>query len=233
VIDLIYLAKGRKEFTRASLDALMTNTNWRLATLIVYTDGDDFPALANAQVRKTVHGGPVAIMNAYLAGPGTNVFAKIDNDVIVPPNWLDICLGVMNNNPELGLLGIEGHKSRTPAPWAKGMYAPAPELNGDHPAGYAGCSMIGGIGLMRRDAFLVNDPMKPHSIYGGFSDWQLRHPEVVKGWVAPPLDVFLLDRLPMEPWASLSKEYIRTGQQRPWTNYDPADSKLWDWWRNA
>jgi hypothetical protein len=233
VIDLIYLAKGRREFTRASLDALMANTNWRLARLIVYTDGDDFPELANAQVRKTVLGGPVAIMNAYLAGLGTPVFAKIDNDVIVPAGWLEHCLTVMEANPDLGLLGIEPPRSRTPAPWKNGVREADPELqerrSGTCPT-YAACGMIGGIGLMRRSAFRTADPMTPHSIYGGFSDWQLRHTEVVKGWICPPLDLFLLDRLPIEPWASFSKEYIGTGQQRPWTNYDPMDSALWDWW---
>lgn len=234
MIDLVYLAKGRREFTRASLDALMSNTNWRLARLIVYTDGDDFPGLVNAQVRTAVHGGPVAIMNAYLAVAGTEIFAKIDNDVILPPRWLDKALETMRQNPRLGLLGIEPPASRAPAPWRNGQREPEPELDG-RPTfpGYASCGMIGGIGLMRRSAFTPADPMKPHSIYGGFSDWQLRHPEVEKGWIAPPLDLFLLDRLPIEPWASLSKRYIAEGQQRPWTNYDPADAALWNWWRNA
>lgn len=233
MIDLIYLAKGRREFTRASLGALMQNTNWRLARLIVYTDGDEFPAtLLNAQVRKAVHGGPVAIMNAYLAGTGTEVFAKIDNDVIVPPGWLERCLDVMEANDGLGLLGIEPPASRTPAPWRNGQREAEPEkyVRGE---GYAQCSMIGGIGLMRRSAFATSDPMTPHSIYGGFSDWQLRHPKIQKGWICPPLDLFLLDRLPVEPWASLSKRYIAEGQQRPWTNYDPAASALWEWWTKS
>ena len=37
-----------------------------------------------------------------------------------------------------------------------------------------------------------------------------------------PLKVFLLDRLPGEPWASLSRKYIAKGWQRAWSGYDPA-----------
>ena len=230
MIDLIYLAKGRSEFTRASLDALMANTNWKLARLIVYTDGDPWSFLSRSEVRMAPYGGPVAIMNAYLAGPGTPIFAKIDNDVIVPPGWLDRCLGVMEkygHNCGLDLLGIEPWESRTPAPWTNGKREPD-FWERDLP--FVSCNSIGGIGLMRRSAFATADQMKPRAIYGGFTDWQLQHSEVQKAWIYPSLDLFLLDRLPVEPWATLSKEYIRTGRQRPWTNYDPADSALWDWW---
>jgi hypothetical protein len=75
--------------------------------------------------------------------------------------------------------------------------------------------------------------MVPHGTYGGFTDWQLLHKEVRKGWILPPLKVFLLDRLPMEPWASLSRKYIAAGDQRPWANYKPADAHLWSWWNFA
>ena len=73
--------------------------------------------------------------------------------------------------------------------------------------------------------------MKPHSTYGGWTDWQIQHTEIIKGWLCPPIKLFLLDRLPMEPWASLSKRYIAEGQQRPWSLYDQKDAaQLWQWW---
>jgi hypothetical protein len=233
MVDILYLAKGRPEFTEASLAALLANTNWKRARLVIYTDGAEFRASSSIEVRRGEYGGPVAIMNDYLGRNPSEIFAKIDNDTIVPPGWLDECLEAMEGNPELGLLGIEPPTSRTPAPWANGKRIPAPEY-GANPAyrGYAPCDMIGGVGLMRKRPFLTLDAMKPHGQngVGGFSDWQTRNPGVVKGWIVPPLNLFLLDRLPVEPWASLSKEYIASGLQRPWTNYAPSDSALWDWW---
>lgn len=225
MIDILFPIWGREDFTEAAQDALVSNTRWGNAHVVEYS-------------RST---GPVAIMNDYLSKPGSEIFAKIDNDTIVPPGWLDQALMVMEENPELDLLGIEPPASRTPAPWLppSGQFT-APELTGPHvlkgsgntARGYAPCDMIGGIGLMRRRAFAGRLPMQPHGPLGtgGFSDWQLQHPEVTKGWIIPPLNVFLLDRLPIEPWASLSKRYIAEGVQRPWTNYSAEDSHLWEWW---
>ena len=43
MIDLLFLAKGRPEFTRASFAALYANTNWDLVEKIhIYTDGGLF-----------------------------------------------------------------------------------------------------------------------------------------------------------------------------------------------
>ena len=253
-IDLLYLAKGRDEFTAASFHALLANTNWALvSTLWIFSDGGSIASAfscglpSKAGFDENSYGGPVAIMKRYLSMPAEpQVFAKIDNDVIVPPGWLDACAPAMDRNPGLDLLGIEPPISRTPAPWANGKRAPAPEENyaqglstdmlrrgyGVPSLGYVHCDMIGGIGLMRRSAFAKGAPMVPHGPngVGGFSDWQARTSSVTKGWIMPPLNVFLLDRLPVEPWASLSKRYIAEGLQRPWTNYAPEDHALWDWW---
>lgn len=234
MVDILYLAKGRPEFTQASLAALLANTNWKLARLVIYTDGAEFRAASSIEVRRGEYGGPVAIMNDYLARGASEVFAKIDNDTIVPPGWLDKGLAVMDASSELGLLGIEPPMSRTPAPWmGKSRPLPAPEMWAPMGSLYAPCDMIGGIGLMRRRPFLTADAMRPHGPngVGGFSDWQLRNPAVTKGWIVPPLNVFLLDRLPTEPWVSLSKEYIASGLQRPWTGYPASASALWDWWK--
>ena len=251
-IDLIYLVHNRKEMTCASLLALEANTNWsRVASLRFYLDGneDGVHAIAEtfgslrvvaglAKFERGVHGSPVQAMQNYLWTPGTPVFAKLDNDAMVPPGWLDRCLAVMDRAPELDLLGIEPPLSRTTPPWARGRRERVPE---EHPelwraqngVGYAQCPYIGGIGLMRRRAFTGHAAMKPHSIYGGFTDWQVREPAVVKGWILPTMPVFLLDRLPIEPWRSLSQKYIAKGWQRPWSVYRPEDSWLWNWWFGA
>lgn len=215
-IDILFPTYHRSEFTAASIRALLRNTNLRGRIVVDNDEGRN--------------SGPVAAMNRLLAQPGTEIFAKIDNDTIVPPGWLEQCVAVMEAHPELDLLGIEPPASRTPAPWGRKMSDPESRTTAS--AGYARCEMIGGIGLFRRRAFEGRAPMRPREKngVGGFSDWQTNHPAVVKGWIVPPLNVFLLDRLPIEPWASLSKTYIAKGWQRPWTNYKPQDHGLWDWW---
>jgi hypothetical protein len=263
MIDIVFAAKGRPEFTRESLKALAANTDWPLVRkLVFYTDGSkEFDVLSDVDVPVEVYhpmvlctspvGGPVNIMIHYLERDPSQVWAKIDNDVIVPPGWLARAGHVMDMCPELSFLGLEPPLSRTPAPWSGGKRIPTPEFGPEHHgrlsvealhrAGilrdpvepiYAKCDAIGGVGLMRTEAFAGHD-MKQHSTYGGFTDWQLRRKDLVKGWIVPPINLFLLDRLPFEPWASLSKQYIAAGVQRSWTNYDETSSKLWEWWLNA
>lgn len=91
---------------------------------------------------------------------------------------------------------------------------------------------IGGIGLMRGRAFEGQRMPKPNGRFG-FTIWQKHHPAVVKAWLRPSLPVFLLDRMPMEPWRSLSVEYVANGWQRQWDAYTEADRPLWNWWKGA
>jgi hypothetical protein len=278
-LDILFLAKNRLEFTRQSLAALEANTNWDLVrSVCVWDDGSERETadyLKSWFDRMTVKywrvpkglvwliaghrgvGAPASVMNLFLGDPfWTNesrpeLFAKIDNDTILPPCWLDRCTAVMEAHPELDLLGIEPPASRVPK-IAGGRRSLAPEtdqgtivggyhedgelVNGKYTdkwvPGYAPCQSIGGIGLMRTRAFLENAPLKPHSTYGGFTEWQLQHLDVVKGWIVPPLEVFLLDRLPIEPFVSLSRKYEAAGWQRPWSKY-PKDSTLWKWWKSV
>lgn len=239
--DIVFLAHGRPEFMRASADALHKNTNWELVDRILwYTDGltymSNVPGNSPMQRKLTlicdVLGGPVNIMNHYLANNPAPVLAKIDNDVIVPPGWLDRGLDVMRSHPELSFLGLEPPASRTRSPYG-GKLPAAPEAHAMacKSTGYARCDAIGGVGFMRTSAWAGRAPMVQHSTYGGFTDWQLRHPDLVKGWIIPPLKLFLLDRLPIEPWASLSRKYEAAGMQRFWTRYPmEAAPSLWEWW---
>lgn len=224
MIDILYLAHGRSSFTYASLSTLKANTDLTKVRLVIYTDGEPLwtrvdlrgePAIVN----EDPFGGPVAIMNHYLMkGSPTDIFVKLDNDVIVPPGWLERGAYVMGTNPTLGLLGIEPPSSTIRVDLSGAVDGCVP------------CDSIGGIGFMRRRAFDGQDSMRPHSIYGGFTDWQIRHPEIKKAWLAPPLKLFLLDRLPIAPWRELSASYIAMGQQRAWASYPVADSHLWEWW---
>ncbi len=222
MIDLLYLAYNRKEFTTESLKALKANTDWtRVRKTFLYDDGSEDGArelLAAAELPVETEkvfkklNGPVAVMNDYLRRKSAAVFAKVDNDVILPPRWLEECLSVMDAGKELGLLGIEAF-FKVAEGQAKRSYVPAKH--------------IGGIGLMRSACF--KSLPKPNGRFG-FTAWQMQNKDVVKGWLNPSLPVILMDRLPMEPWRSLSTQYRNKGWQRTRDFYGDAERATWEWW---
>jgi hypothetical protein len=87
---------------------------------------------------------------------------------------------------------------------------------------------IGGIGVFRTSAWDNRQAMEPDGLYG-FTAWQDQN-KLRTAWISPPLDVFLLDRLPREPWMSYGKKYIENKWQRPWGMYDETYAHLWQWW---
>lgn len=224
MIDLIYLAFNRLEMTRATLTALLDNTEWNLVRkFIIYDEGSSDGTREYLQSTKYPHpaslifrkiGGPVAITKHYLAHAPAEIFAKIDNDTMLPPFWLSECLKAMH--PKLDLLGIEA------------FY---PVQSGQIQRGYTAAKHIGGIGLMRSRCF--KSMPKEHGPGGrfGFTSWQIANKGVSKGWINPSLPVFLLDRMPMDPWLSLSQAYVKKGWQRDWAKYTDERKELWSWWK--
>jgi hypothetical protein len=225
MIDILYLAHNRLEFTKASLAVLIENTNWQhVDKLIIYDDSSSdgtseylqkyvFPI--KTDLRFGIFGSPVSIMNDYLCNLDSHdhrVFAKIDSDTMVPTRWLDTCLSVMSRNPDLDLLGIEAFNQ---------------VITGNGERGYTQARYIGGIGMMRAGAFVTLP--RPSGRFG-FTAWQENTPRVKKGWIDPSLPVFLLDRLPREPWRSLALEYVAKGWAREWGPYSENDKALWSWW---
>jgi len=224
-VDLLFLAHNRLEFTRESLAALAAGTDWDRVALHLYDDlstdgaGDvlkDAAKSMGGELTRRKFGSPVAAMNDLLLRHTTREFvAKVDNDTVVPPGWLDECLGVMDRHPELDLLGIEAF---TPP--------------GDGPRTYRPGPHIGGIGLFRRRAFRTRPNVDGR--FFGFTAWQQKNARC--GWIAPALPVFLLDRMPTEPWRSLTERYIGKGWQRRWNpsvrpDYDAQrDAWMWKWW---
>lgn len=223
MIDLLYLAYNRLAFTKETVKAMIANTDWtQVSRLLVYDDGSKdgtreflrdvkFPVATSLVFRK--FGGPVAIMNDYLSRKPADVFAKIDNDVVLPPGWLPECLNVLGAHKELDLLGIEAFFAVQDGT-VKRKYTPAKH--------------IGGIGLMRRRCFITLP--KPNGRFG-FTAWQTANKGVIKGWLNPSLPVILLDRMPMEPWISLSSEYRAKGWQRSRPPYNDAERTVWEWWK--
>lgn len=228
MIDVLYLSHNRLEYTRESFGRLCANTNWELVDrLYVYddrsTDGTfewlastllDPPPVWSILIPHSL-GSPVAVMNDWLDRRGGEVerFAKVDNDVAMPPGWLDVLNSVMDDDPRLELLGTEG--GRMGDNWPRW--------------GWESCSHIGGVGLMKTSAFRRR-PRPEANGYYGFTSWQ-QHQNPVRGWVTPDLRSVLLNLIPVEPWLSLSDEYIAKGWQRSWARYenDRPSQRLWNW----
>jgi glycosyltransferase involved in cell wall biosynthesis len=227
-LEILYLAHNRLEFTKASLAALRQNTKWNgicARKLVIYDDDSTdgtceylegqrrlFPVPVDLRCGK--FGSPVAVMNDYLQRmQDVDIFAKIDSDTMVPALWLEECLKTMSANSELDLLGIEAFRSVVPGKASR--------------RGYDAAEHIGGIGLMRARAFRTLP--RPDGRFG-FTAWQQWTKGVTPGWLNPALPVFLLDRLPREPWISYSREYVARGWQREWPPYGEDQKHLWSWW---
>lgn len=228
MIDLLYLCHGRIEFTEATLTTLVANTNWSLVdNFVVYNDaapdGHETTKMLHdtfglgASLRCTNLGSPVAVMNHFLWRSQAEMFAKIDNDIMVPPGWLEAMLGVMETHPHLDLLGMEAGHGETRAS------EEAPEVYG-----YTEATHIGGVGLMRRRYFDEHPWPRPNGRFG-FTEHQHRyHPPC--GWINPDLRVFSLDQLPFNPWRGYTLGYQgREGLQRDWPLYDPDAHVYWSW----
>jgi len=266
--DVLFLAWERPAFTLQSFQALCDGQrDTDVHDLFVYTDGYALPFdptnddVFGPMARKVIvdtgkFGGPVACMNDFLINRAryfrskpnrgnftVPYFLKVDNDLVLPPGAIAQLLDVAaEHNNSIDLLGIE--------PWCPELAAMMnPELAGQC-AGVALHRHIGGIGLMRYDAFRCRNCRRDSAVpcgecYGdrlnlpspardgryGFTEWQWNRDDLTKAFLNPPLKCFLLDHLPIEPWLGYSKGYVRDGVQRqPWDTYPQELHHLWDWW---
>jgi hypothetical protein len=228
-VDVLYLCHGRLEFTQASLPTLIANTDWDMVNqFVVYNDAaapgdptgdwvcEQIEPIEQATFRATNLGSPVSVMNHYIRRATGEMFAKVDNDIIVPPDWLIDLVDVMESDPDLELLGMQPDM-------AKGVWEPGMPR-------YQECSHIGGVGLMRVSAFRGNDRSLPTANGRfGFTEWQHEY-EPKRAWIRPDLMTFELDRLPVEPWKSIADDYKERGLNRDWEPYPREMSRYWDWW---
>jgi hypothetical protein len=237
-VSLLYPARNRLAFTRQSWAALMSNTDWSLVSEFhVYDDGSEDgtreylstfilpPDLARKSTfhRSAFHS-PMGVTLDWIRESKAPLLAKLDNDTIMPPGWLSCALNVMNWNPRLDMLGLEC--MREPAAFG--------EIDNGSGRGYLPAKFVSGLGLWRRSVFAKELPAD--NGYFGLEEFQQQRPHITTGWIMPSLPVFLLDRLPMEPWRSLSEEYVRKDWQRKWSldlRYKPEQHTMWDWWRPA
>lgn len=238
VVDVLYCAWNRLEFTTATWAWMIAHTNWdHVARLVVYDDGSEDGTLEFlreqvdqldgmngglvAELRVGDFRAPGAVMNHYIATSQADYFAKIDNDIALPGGWLEALLSVAVKNRSLELLGMEA-----------GMV----ELAGrdgkkwDGHYGFEECTNIGGVGLMRVDAFKGRPQIATRAgSRFGFTEWQQRW-KLSRGWIVPDIHCPQLDRLPFDPWRNLAAQYVNDGWSRPWPAYDPKWMKpYWEW----
>jgi len=222
----MYLACNRLEFTQETFTTLVNNTDWRhVHELFVYDDGswdgtrewlEDNVDKAPVPTRfvKTNFGSPVAAMVNFIESASAPILAKTDNDAMLPPAWLRQSVEVLDRHPELALLGIEA------------MYPHQDDIQ--LPRSYTPAEFISGLGLYRGQAFAQSRPV-PFMKYYGLEEWQMAQgPGLIRGWITPAIPVFLLDRLPFEPWTTYTDSYVARDWQRSWPKYDPACT-LWHW----
>jgi glycosyltransferase involved in cell wall biosynthesis len=221
-VDVLYCAWNRLEFTRHTWAWMVAHTDWVLVDkLIVYDDGSEDGTLeflrevvpdapVKAELRVSDLRSPPAIMNHYLATSEADLFAKVDNDIALPGGWLGRMRNVMKNHPKVALLGMEAGMTRMPGRDGAPLKT----------HGVRECSHIGGVGLMRTHAFRGRAQIPSRGRWG-FTEWQNRF-EPARAWIDPDLFVPQLDRVPIEPFVSLSEEYIERGWQREWPKYSEA-----------
>lgn len=233
-LDIIHLNWNRAEFSEASLGALLANTDWRMVREVILYDDSHRPLTevrdaadrlsdrVTCRVVHTNYRSPVRTMNDYLDQEVLpEAFVKLDSDIVVPPGWLQRMVSVMERNPALELLGMEAGMS--------GMRPPVkPKALRPEDYTWVESTHIGGVGLMRVDAFMDRPRMRPAGRYG-FTEWQHRARQLVRGWIAPDLLVTDLSRIPLQPWAALSHTYLGKGWQRQWPQ-DKHDPLYWEWW---
>lgn len=234
-IDILFCAWNRLEMTSATWSWMMAHTNIDLVNrVIAYDDGsedgtmeflrDQIEPLQDRrrppyfELRLSNFGSPPAIMNHYVATSEAEVFAKIDNDIALPGGWLEKMSHVLSQHPEIDLLGMEAGMVALQGRDGKVYGQPTIER----------CTNIGGVGLMRVEAFRSRPPI-PYRGRFGFTEWQERY-DVPRAWIVPDIHCPQLDRLPFEPWVSISDEYIEKGWSRPWGKYDETwMAPYWEW----
>jgi len=237
-IDVLFLAWNRLEYTLKSFVQLVENTDWSLVErLVIYDDGSEDGTrellqqlVAALEVkpyyavdfRRTSFGSPVAVMNDYVATAESSWFAKIDNDIVVPPGWLNALMQVAGDTPHLQALGMEAGRTLLP---------PHPDIPPEFRYGYTPARHIGGVGLIRTEALGRRPQMHVNGRFGWTEfqeQWNLNC-----AWINPDLLVSSLDRIPEEPWISLTQEYFEHGWLRNemWPKYHERwMCRYWHWW---
>jgi glycosyltransferase involved in cell wall biosynthesis len=226
--DIVYLAWNRKRFTMQTFDNLLKSTPWEeVGRLVVYDDGSEdgtkewlyeriHDCPAQYELVEMPNVGPVGIMNHYIDNYGSELFAKIDNDIMVPPGWFDALHSVLERWPYVEVLGMEAGRMGS-EPW--------PDEN---PYGLEPARWIGGVGLFRTEALGRRPAMVPNGRYGWTEHQQSYN--IAAAWIKPDLMVCSLDQVPVEPWVGWAEHYVEQGWARQWGKYHERwMAPYWEW----
>lgn len=227
-VEILFTTHNRLAFTEASLAALRANTNWGLVARLQICDDESvdgtYEFLADAirdwpapvTLTRKGYGGSVNALAEVASRVHTELFAKIDNDVIVCSRWLETMIAVLTANQWVDALGME-----------PGFGAPLGSAYSHTPVA---ARWIGGVGVFRSQLFKRARLKQNDRFFGLTAFW--RH-FARCAWISPDLPVFLLDKLPFEPWRSLTAEYVERGWSREWPEdlVYPEDMRpYWSWW---
>lgn len=226
--DIVYVARDRLEFTQISFGWLLETTNWECFNrLYVYDDGstdgtrewleDAVRACPQEHyfVRCHYHS-PIGVMNAHVDKTDAEWFCKVDNDILLPHGWSEAMCSVIDSH-DIDFLGMEAGMSGQPEDGWDGGYGP----NWD-------CSHIGGVGLMRVGAIKRYPRPVPNGRFG-WTESQHKFKRKM-AWISPDLRMACLDKIPDEPFPSLSSQYVDRGIQRRWHPYPKEMQEFyWGW----
>jgi len=203
-VDLLYAACNRLRFTRESFTALVSNTDWELVReLAVYDDG----SLDGTREWLREHLSFVPVPARLVESSFGSAAALLEDFIAraAAPVLANIDNDVIVPPHWLrdSLAVLEAH----PELAFLGLDAVTPPLlDFPWPRHYLPALVVTGPGLYRRDA-----------------------PVPSCGWLTPSLPLFHLDRLPFEPWQSLTAAYVASDWQRAPARYDER-SPLWHWY---
>lgn len=207
-VDLITFTYNRLAYTRDALSALVENTasyGWdRVRWIIVENasvDGtreyvrvlkDSRPEINIELIENDQPRVVAANMNLAIGRCRAPFIAKIDNDILVPPYWLESLKQIVDAFPELAVLGGGGRGDG--------------ELIQSDGIGYYPVDNVGGNFLARAESLKcapIESPVGEFDVhapwrFSGFSAWQWRLPEIFNGptaigWAYPFLAVRHMD----------------------------------------
>src|SRR5918999_336035 len=125
VVSVVVPTRGRAAYLEVTLDSLLAQRTGFAYEILVVDDGaaDATPAVvaARPRVRHVAHGEPRglnAARNTGLRESSASLVAFVDDDVLVPPGWLDALVEGADRHPEAEAFGgpirarFEGHAPR-------------------------------------------------------------------------------------------------------------------------
>lgn len=228
--DILFLARNRLEYTCKTLWNLLSNTDWSMVgKLWLYDDQSEdgtrefmehtFARPVETVFTAGVFNTPISILVDMARQSTAPLIAKIDNDMMVPQDWLNVSMRVMEQHEKLQLLGLA---------WRGGPVVATEEYS------FQETRFIGGVGLFRRQVIVdwYDDPLEGAKAQPGRERFLrgIDQRDMLSGWLVPNLPICHLDHVPFEPWLGYGKRYVEKGWQRPCSKYDLEMTKLWEWW---